>query len=86
MRPIEFLGKAPGELDSSSQNVQAGSRPWRDGTRAIRFEPSEFLERLAVIIARPLVRRAQTHGADTPGRPEIVRVSAGWIRDRAAGV
>ena len=22
-------------------------RPWRDGTRAIRFEPSEFLEKLA---------------------------------------
>ena len=24
-------------------------RPWSDGTRAIRFEPSEFLEKLAAM-------------------------------------
>jgi len=30
-------------------------RPWRDGTRAICFEPSELLEKLAVIIPRPRI-------------------------------
>ena len=33
-------------------------RPWRDGTQAIRFEPSEFLERLALIVPRPSVLRS----------------------------
>jgi hypothetical protein len=28
-------------------------RPWRDGTRAIRFEPSELLEKLAAMVPRP---------------------------------
>ena len=28
-------------------------RPWRDGTRAICFEPSEFLEKLAVVMRSP---------------------------------
>lgn len=28
-------------------------RLWRDGTRAIRFEPSELLEKLAAVIPRP---------------------------------
>jgi hypothetical protein len=30
-------------------------RPWRDGTHAIRFEPSELLEKLAVVIPRPRI-------------------------------
>jgi hypothetical protein len=38
-------------------------RPWRDGTRAICFEPSEFLEKLAVIIARPRINLLIYHGA-----------------------
>jgi hypothetical protein len=33
-------------------------RPWRDGTRAIRFEPSELLERLAAMGPRPPVLRS----------------------------
>jgi hypothetical protein len=28
-------------------------RPWTDGTRAIRFEPSEFLEKLAAMTPKP---------------------------------
>jgi hypothetical protein len=28
-------------------------RPWRDGTRALRFEPSELLEKLAALVPRP---------------------------------
>ncbi len=41
-------------------------RPWRDGTRAIRFEPSEFLENLAVIIPRPRINLLLYHGAFAP--------------------
>ena len=41
-------------------------RPWRDGTRAICFEPSEFLEKLAVIIPRPRINLLLYHGAFAP--------------------
>ena len=38
-------------------------RPWRDGTRAIRFEPSELLERLAALVPRPRANLLLYHGA-----------------------
>jgi hypothetical protein len=41
-------------------------RPWRDGTRAICFEPSELLEKLAVIIPRPRINLLLYHGAFAP--------------------
>jgi hypothetical protein len=41
-------------------------RPWRDGTRALCFEPSEFLEKLAVIIPRPRINLLLYHGAFAP--------------------
>jgi hypothetical protein len=41
-------------------------RPWRDGTRAICFEPSEFLENLAVMIPRPRINLLLYHGAFAP--------------------
>ena len=44
-------------------------RPWRDGTRAIRFEPSEFLEKLAAIIPRPRTNLLIYHGAFAPRGP-----------------
>ncbi len=37
-------------------------RPWRDGTRAICFEPSEFLEKLAAMIPRPRINLLIYHG------------------------
>ena len=37
-------------------------RPWRDGTRALCFEPSEFLEKLAVMIPRPRINLLLYHG------------------------
>jgi hypothetical protein len=46
-------------------------RPWRDGTKAIRFEPNEFLEKLAVIVPRRRTNlvmsglRACAHGPKT---------------------
>jgi hypothetical protein len=41
-------------------------RPWRDGTRAIRFEPSELLEKLAAMIPRPRTNLLIYHGAFAP--------------------
>jgi hypothetical protein len=41
-------------------------RPWRDGTRAIRFEPSELLEKLAAMIPRPRANLLIYHGACAP--------------------
>ena len=41
-------------------------RPWRDGTRAICFEPSEFLEKLAAMIPRPRIHLLLYHGAFAP--------------------
>ena len=41
-------------------------RPWRDGTRAIRFEPTELLEKLAVLIPRPRSNMLIYHGAFAP--------------------
>ena len=38
-------------------------RPWRDGTRAIRFEPSELLEKLAAMVPRPRANLLLYHGA-----------------------
>jgi len=37
-------------------------RPWRDGTRAIRFEPSELLEKLAALVPRPRAHLLLYHG------------------------
>ena len=41
-------------------------RPWSDGTYAIRFEPSELLERLAAMIPRPRANQLIYHGAYAP--------------------
>lgn len=41
-------------------------RPWRDGTRALCFEPSEFLEKLAAVIPRPRINLLVCHGAFAP--------------------
>jgi hypothetical protein len=41
-------------------------RPWRDGTRAIRFAPSELLEKLAALIPRPRANLLIHHGAFAP--------------------
>ena len=38
-------------------------RPWGDGTRAIRFEPGELLEKLAAMVSRPRVNLLISHGA-----------------------
>jgi hypothetical protein len=46
------------ELTADGKVLLHLRRPWRDGTRAICFEPSEFLEKLAAMIPRPPVLRS----------------------------
>jgi hypothetical protein len=50
-------------------------RPWKDGTRAIRFEPTEFLEKLASLVPKPRINLLLYHGAFGPhahGRKDAV--------------
>jgi len=54
----------------------AASRAWRDGTRAIRFTPTELIEKLAAMIPKPRINLLVYHGAFAPharGRREAVR-------------
>jgi hypothetical protein len=65
-------------------------RPWRDGTRAICFEPSEFLEKLAVVIPRPRINLLIYHGAFAPrGRchsgPVVVEDAPHRVQTPASG-
>ncbi|MFN8626849.1 MAG: transposase [Candidatus Binatia bacterium] len=51
-------------------------RPWRDGPRAICFEPSELLEKIAAIIPKPRLNMLVYHGVVAPHarrRGEAVR-------------
>jgi len=51
-------------------------RPWSDGTRAIRFAPSELLEKLAAMIPKPRINLLVYHGVFAPharGRQDAVR-------------
>jgi hypothetical protein len=54
------------ELAPDGRVVLRLRRPWRDGTRALCFEPSEFLEKLAGIIPRPRINLLLYHGAFAP--------------------
>jgi uncharacterized protein YbaR (Trm112 family) len=51
------------ELTAEGQVRLRLRRPWRDGTRALCFEPSELLERLAALVPRPRVNLLVYHGA-----------------------
>jgi hypothetical protein len=50
-------------LTAQGQVVLRLRRPWRDGTRAIRFEPGELLEKLAALVPRPRANLLLYHGA-----------------------
>jgi uncharacterized protein YbaR (Trm112 family) len=54
------------ELTAEGKVLLRLGRPWRDGTRAIRFEPSELLERLAALVPRPRAHLLLYHGAFAP--------------------
>ncbi|MBX3024957.1 transposase [bacterium] len=51
------------ELTAAGQVVLRLRRPWRDGTQAIRFAPTELLERLAALVPRPRAHLLLYHGA-----------------------
>src|SRR5205823_1862504 len=66
------------ELLSGSKVLLHLRRPWRDGTRAICFEPLEFLEKLAAMIPKPRINLLVYHGAFAPharGRRSAVRAA-----------
>src|SRR5262249_29054339 len=51
-------------------------RRWRDGTWAVRFRPTELLEKLAAMIPKPRINLLVYHGEFAPharGRAETVR-------------
>lgn len=41
-------------------------RPWRDGTRALVFEPLDFLSKLTTLIPRPRMKTLRFHGVWAP--------------------
>ena len=64
------------ELDAAGSILLRLRRPWRDGTWAVRFAPTELLEKLAAMIPKPRINLLVYHGAFAPhacGRPEAVR-------------
>jgi hypothetical protein len=67
------------ELSADGKVLLRLRRPWSDGTRAIRFEPTEFLEKLAAMTPRPRVNLLVYHGVFAPHarrRADAVRKSA----------
>ena len=64
------------ELTEDGKVLLRLRRPWRDGTRAIRFEPSELLEKLAAMIPRPRANQLIYHGAFAP---RGVKHERGWV-------
>lgn len=62
--------------------------PWRDGTRAIMFSGTEFIEKLVAIIPQPRIHQTRFHGVLAPHaevRKLIVPAPAA-VPPRAAGV
>lgn len=51
-------------------------RPWRDGTRAIRFEPGDLLEQLAALVPRPRANRLLYHAFAARGGWRVARTTA----------
>jgi hypothetical protein len=67
---IDRLGRLPdGRLTYRMKT------PWRDGTTHVVFSPSEFLEKLAVLVPAPRAHLVTFHGVLAPAakwRPQIV--------------
>ncbi len=62
-------------------------RPWSDGTRAIRFEPSELLEKLAAMIPKPRINLLVYHGGLAPhARRRRAAVRQAQERSRGAAL
>ncbi|MGE0461815.1 MAG: transposase [Vicinamibacterales bacterium] len=57
--------------------------PWADGTTHVAFEPTAFLERLAVLVPRPRINLLLYHGvlaAHAAWRADAVGAGVGWRR------
>jgi Putative transposase len=71
-------------VDGDGQVVLQLRQPWADGTTHLRFAPTAFLERLAVLVPRPRVNLVLYFGVLAPHaawRAEVVpRVAAGEAR------
>lgn len=66
-------------LGSDGQVVLPLRHPWADGTTSLVFEPTAFLERLAVLVPRPRINLVLYHGVLAPRaawRAEVVRREA----------
>jgi hypothetical protein len=62
-------------VDAEGRVVLQLRHPWSDGTTHLRFEPTAFLERLAVLVPRPRINRLLYYGLLAPRsawRPEVV--------------
>jgi|GEM_PF-639569 len=62
-------------------------RPWRDGTRALLFDPLDFLGRLAALTPKPRVNLLLYHGVFAPhaARPRAAVARAREIAEDPAG-
>jgi Putative transposase/Transposase zinc-binding domain len=87
LRPPVAQGALEQEADGSI--LLRLRRPWRDGTRAVRFAPTELLEKLAAMIPKPRINLLVYHGAFAPnarGRREAVhRAEEGTVALASAG-
>ena len=70
-------------IRGKDQGMARLRRPWRDGTRAIRFEPAELLEKLAAMVPKPRVNLLLYHGAFAPHARS--RPGAVWSAQEGAG-
>jgi hypothetical protein len=70
------------ELTAEGKVLLRLRRPWSDGTRAILFEPSEFLEKLAAVTPKPRINLLVYHGAFAPN----ARSRRSAVRAAHAGV
>ncbi len=61
-------------------------RPWHDGTRAILFEPLDFLARLAAVIPKPRINLVLYHGVFGPHARLRAQAVAGARDARQASV
>ncbi len=63
-------------VGADGQVVLQLRHPWADGTTCLAFEPTAFLERLAVLVPRPRINLVLYHGVLAPRaawRAEVVR-------------
>jgi hypothetical protein len=64
-------------IDAQGQVVLQLRRPWANGTTTLVFEPTAFLERLAVLVPRPRINLVLYHG--------VLGARAAWRRDVVPG-